>query len=287
MSPDNPFNERASHYRQFFQEALEPLPLSFSATFCVCMNDVMPIPFDVPVMAFQRTLAQPLILVPDPDFFKYHWFEDVSFSDPFSYTSKQPSAIFCGSTSGRVFNREDIERQALERLAAAEYFSRSSVVDFRLPHIVQADKDAEEVLRAKPYCQAPMLPWNDQYRYRFLFSIDGNGATCSRVWLALRSQSVLLKMRSENLLYYFHGLQPWLHHIPIEEFSDVESWIDLELQQPGCFADIAEAGQTYIRKLVTRAQVTRYMTVLLQEYAKCFDEQITISENSYLGAPES
>lgn len=271
LAADNPFRERAADYLAFLNEAAALLPPDFAALFCICLNDVMDRHAEAPVMAFQRARWRDVVLVPDPDFFKYGWFEDQSYADPLPYDAKTITAVFAGSTSGRIFTAGDVEARALERFAAAAYFADTGDVDFRLPHIVQAaDAAAHAAAAAQPFCQGPPLSWQEHYRHRFLLSLDGNGATCSRMWLALRSQSVPMKYESDHLLYYFHGLQPWVHYLPIGRHADVAKLIAIERRAPGTFHAVADAGQHVVRTLLTRERVTRYMAYLLEEYAACF-----------------
>jgi hypothetical protein len=147
-------------------------------------------------------------------------------------------------------------------------------VDVRLPSIVQCPSDeAREILLSRSFCQKPRLSREEQYRHRFLISIDGNGATCSRVALALASNSVLMKYQSPNVLYYFAALQPWVHYIPIARHADVDAVLDMEAERPGRFAAIASQSRQFARSYLTRESALHYTAELLLLYAECLGQQ--------------
>jgi hypothetical protein len=110
--------------------------------------------------------------------------------------------------------------------------------------------------------------------------MDGNGATCSRVAIALMSQCVLLKYNSDRVLYYFGGLQPWLHYVPVGEDADVERIIALEATDPARFARIAANGRAFARTYLGSANARFYTAQLLQLYAAAFTAEETSSRPS-------
>jgi hypothetical protein len=114
---------------------------------------------------------------------------------------------------------------------------------------------------------APRVPWSEQFPHKFIISVDGNGATCSRVVIALKSNSALLKYHSPHHLYYFKGLVPWLHYVPIVENNDIENIIKIERECPGAFASIAEEGRRFAETYINRQRVFQYVAELLTHYA--------------------
>jgi hypothetical protein len=126
------------------------------------------------------------------------------------------------------------------------------------------------LLEQQPFCQKPRMTWAEQLQYRFILSMDGNGATCSRVVIVLLSNSVLMKYNSDDVLFYFGGLQPWLHYIPLASDEDVERIIDIERRQPEQFEQMAVSGQLFARKYLNKAAVYHYTAMLLRLYSECF-----------------
>jgi hypothetical protein len=142
-------------------------------------------------------------------------------------------------------------------------------VDFRLPGIKQCSSaEAEDILRANEFCQRPDLTWQQQFRHRFIISMDGNGATCSRVAIALRSNSVLMKYQSDKVLFYFGGLQPWLHYIPITSDQTLERIIALESLMTEPFRHIAQNGRAFAEMYLNEDAIHRYTADLLLLYQR-------------------
>jgi hypothetical protein len=130
--------------------------------------------------------------LPDIDFLVNDFYRDQSFIDTVPYEKKTARAVFSGSTTGGHITPSVACTLSLPRLRAAGYFQGNDRVDFRLPNIVHATPEAQTLLEAMPFCRKPRLDWKEQLQRRFILSIDGNGATCSRVVIGL------LRARLEN-----------------------------------------------------------------------------------------
>jgi len=107
-----------------------------------------------------------------------------------------------------------------------------------------------------------------QLQHRFIISKDGSSATGSRVAIALHSHSVLMKHESGPVLFYFGGLQPWLHYVPIAAERTVDSILALEPRMPEMFRRIAEAGRAFAQTYLTEAAIHRYTAMVLQLYGQ-------------------
>ena len=114
------------------------------------------------------------------------------------------------------------------------------------------------------------MPWTEQLKYRFLISMDGNGATCSRLANGLGSNSALVKYESSHLLYYFSGMRPWLHFIPVCDHQSVLNVIAIERKYPGFFQPIAEAGKKFSSAFLNVAAAKKYTAQLLRLYGGMF-----------------
>jgi hypothetical protein len=237
------------------------------------MSDNLPSPFDVPVFGFQKKIGWNTLLMPDVDFLGLDFYTRPLYQDQLAYHDKMPGAVFAGGTSGGHITPEVARDCSIPRLRAAKFFANSEKVDFRLPSIVQcSSSEAEALLRAQSFCQKPKLNWQEQFRRRMILSMDGNGATCARVAVALQSHSVLLKYDSQSVLYYFGGLQPWVHYVPVTQDSEVEALVDLDARDPERFARIAENGRHFAQTYLTADAARRYAAMLLQLYENAFSD---------------
>ncbi|HTZ72080.1 MAG TPA: glycosyl transferase family 90 [Acetobacteraceae bacterium] len=263
---------RAQIYLAFFAKLVAFLPADYSATICVCLGDLLQREKDVPIFAFQRSIAQRIPLLPDIDLLVSHFLSGPYFVDGTPTAAKEKMAMFVGSTTGGMIDEATARAFALPRLRAAHYFSGNTRVDFRLPNIAQTvSAEAYEFLKQQPFCQFAKLPWPNQLKAKFLLSMDGNGATCLRVAAALLSNSVLLKYHSEQILYYFPALTPWVHYVPVHADTDVEPIMDKADAEPELFDKIAAAGKEFAQTYLTEARGMEYTALLLQRYASLFD----------------
>ena len=273
VPPRDVLPERTERYRQFLQTVIALLPPGFSTTLCMAMGDAVPAAFDVPVFAFQKKAGWNVVLLPDVDFLNNDFYEKLSQQDRLTYREKHQRAVFAGSTTGGLITPEIARDLSMPRLRAARYFDGSAKVDFRLPIILQCSSpEAEAILRAHTFCQKPGLSWDEQFGSRMIISMDGNGATCSRVAVALHSHSVLLKYHSDDVLYYFGGLQPWVHYVPVLADSDVDQIVEMESRDPDMFAQIAENGRIFAQSFLTADALRRYTAMLLRRYEDSFND---------------
>lgn len=280
VPPHIPPNEsqdfRAAHYLQFFHAVADILPPSISTTICLGVEDLLYPPFILPIFGFQRAVTDPTPLLPDIDFLYNHFYENPPFQDLVPYADKATGAVFAGSTTGGQIDLDAARHFRLPRLRAAHFFRQVPDVDFRLPSVVQCTPDARAFLQAQSFCQAPPASWPEQFRARFLISMDGNGATCSRVAVALGSRCVLLKYDSEHVLYYFQGLTPHVHFIPITQDEDVLRIIETEHADPEHFADIPKAARVFAASFLTRPRIVEYAARLIAAYAAMLDESFDV-----------
>jgi hypothetical protein len=261
--------ERAQYYLNLFKAASRLLPGDYKATLCVGVGDALDADYGVPVFCFQKARSDTSILLPDIDFLLSDYHLEPSTTDELGYDEKSPTAVFAGSTTGGTVTPEVAREYAMPRLRAAKFFSDSAIVDFRLPGIKQCSSaEAEAILRTNGFCQRPDLTWQQQFQHRFIISMDGNGATCSRVAIALRSNSVLMKYQSDRVLFYFGGLQPWLHYVPVNNDRHVERIIALETLMPGPFRHIAANSRAFAETFLSEDAIHRYTADLLTLYGR-------------------
>lgn len=262
------FDKRVNHYGTLLAEVLARRDGRDRFSLAVDLADIPCDHAEFPVFAFQRLHGGGNPLLPDVDFFHHAWY--LSDSDSLSYEEKSITACFAGASTGRSLSVEDIRQHASERLALAHAFQSSPRVQFRIASAVHCvDDEARALLLAQPYFSPPM-PWQEQLRHRFLISVDGNGATCSRVVKSLRSNSVLVKFASPYELFYFPLLKAGEHFLPARDAQDVERYLGQEAAEPGRHAGVAAAGTAFARRVLTAPAVTDYTAMLLDHYAAIY-----------------
>lgn len=261
--------DRISLYHNFFQAVTKEHCLDISTTFVLDVGDGSMESGTVPVFSFQKPEGSCSVLIPDIDFLGQMFYEGDEFQDRKDYYEKSLSATFVGSTTGAFYTAEAVRALAPPRLRAAAYFRNKTGVDFLLPNLAQCDSpETEALLRSMGFGDGRRVRWREQFRHRFVISMDGNGATCSRVVVALKSNSALVKYTSPHMLYYFSQLVPWFHYIPVAKDGDVERVLEMEREYPGLFEPIARQGRVFAERYLTKSAVFRYAAELLRMYAK-------------------
>ena len=264
------FAQRAQMYHIFFNEIACRFNLP-NTIFALDVGDEAKDSNNHPLFSFQRRKGFKVILLPDVDFLASNFYNDAQswgLPDKVIYSRKSATACFVGSTTGAgLITRSLLDAGNVPRVEAARFFRSQPTVDFRLPNIVQCDPEAEGMLRAEGFGTNPCT-WQDQLASKFLISIDGNGATCSRVFVSLASNSVLLKYVSDCEMFYFEGLEAGRHFIPIERHEDVLRAIGEEEVAPGEHAAIAKRSQEFAARHLSRGALEYYTADLLWTYAE-------------------
>ena len=268
-SPDGNSQEaqRARLYRSYLETCLRLSNISLTTSFALDVHDLPLHHSSAPIFCFQKQAASRNILLPDVDFMQNLWYLE-SF-DELSFAAKLSAAIFVGSsTGGGLLTSHKIVLASSPRLAFARDLIGNPRICFLIGAAVQCDgPETEALLRNQPYFSSPVA-WSEQLKSKFIISIDGNGATCSRVVNALRSRSVLLKFSSPNQLYYFRGLEPWCHYVSVDTISDIEGAIDQDLGHQSGFDRIADNANDFARRFLSFDSVHRYGAKLLMHYAR-------------------
>ena len=279
-------SRRRQYYQRFLDGAARKAGLSETVTIAVDLNDDPLSSPDIPVFAFQKVAGSNNILIPDVDFLLAadNSLPSWLVSDHVPWWRKKNSAVFAGSTTGGPITADVVRTMSLPRLRAGLFFRDKPGVDYRLTNLVGCDTPATQAMLRQMGFGAHRLSWRAQFKHRFIISMDGNGATCSRVAIALRSQSVLLKYGSERQLYYFYGLVPWEHYVPIEEDADVLRVVSRAREQPKTFRSISAAGQRFARSFLTPRAVESYMATLLRAYADLLSEP---PRSAQTGSPDA
>jgi hypothetical protein len=260
---------RGQLYLRLLEEVVRTHNLSLSVNIPVGLGDHVPTRPGFPIFCFQKIEGSHNVLLPDVDFLGHNWYPPSE--EELSFECKYNSAIFVGSSTGSpavaATLREIVEYNLTPRLHLASLLHGHNKIHFRIARAVQVGtSEPQKLLEAKPYFSKE-ISFDDQLKHKFIISIDGNGATCSRVALALRSESVLLKFDSPYQLYYFDGLNHEGEYLAVRTVSDIERIIALEEQVPGRFQCVAQNGKTFYQRYLTREAGYLYVAKLLQRYA--------------------
>lgn len=259
------FQKRAQYYRAFIEKVVRRSRSAHAIDIAVDVNDIPEDSPELPIFGFQKMRGAHNLLLPDVDFFHSKWYRENR--DTLPYDDKSVSACFVGSSSGAWLSVQSIRNRETPRLHAAATFHGHPRVVFRIAKAAHClTEEARQELVSQPYFGSP-ASWEEQLRHRFLLSMDGNGAACSRLIEGLRSNGVVIKFDSPYELYYFPALKPGIDHLLATKEEDVERFIEREAAEPGTFKPVATAGRRFALKYLTIYSVMDYTAALLAAYA--------------------
>lgn len=269
---------RSSVYLDFFKTVFLEFGRNKQYTFGFYVDDNDLHNADFPIFSFQKHRTSDNILLPDIDFFLYDFYDSSDYLDAIPFLEKACGAVFVGATTGapltvrdgeplRTISEKLLLESRVPRINSALNFRGSSDIYFDLPVIVQSDGEkTTNKLVSMGFGSGKKLSLKDQLKYKFILSMDGNGATCARVVTALKSQSVLMKYKSDSMLYYFSALHPWEHYIPIDNDAEVADYLLQEKENPGLFQEIAYNSQRFQQEYLSRQCVISYTKAAFEIY---------------------
>jgi hypothetical protein len=124
-------------------------------------------------------------------------------------------------------------------------------------------------IMAKEGMMGDYVPIKDSLKYRYLIDIDGFTANTPRVALFLHSNSVLFKQLSNDMLWYFGALKPYVHLIPVEkDLSDLIDKIEWARTHDDECKKISNNANDLASQALTQGAVYFYFYRLLEAYAK-------------------
>jgi hypothetical protein len=260
---------RAKSYCQHLEEIANYLDLRNPIIIGVFVGDRAGDVTEGPTFAFQKKITQKNLLLPDIDMLNCQLYADKKHFDIIPYEKKKIKAAFVGSTTGGGnITIDKIKKGGVPRINSALFFKNNPYVDFRLSNIVQCSNlETEKFIKDNIY-NGSRVSWEEQLKNRFIISMDGNGATCSRVNKTLMSNSVLLKYNSESILYFFEFLEPWKHFIPIKNDQEVLDVVLKEIHEPGYYKHISVNAGDLIRHNLHYKDIYEYTINILMEYSK-------------------
>ncbi len=266
---------RAKMYRLFLETTVRCLCPDLCTTLAIFVGDGSLDHIEMPIFSFQKILGNKSPLLPDVGLIDPRFFMAQNYLDHIKYEEKEISAIFAGSTTGGLITPEAIRNGSIPRVRAAMFFSGHENVHFHLPNILNHDSDeALNMLRDLGFGRGEHIDWPEQFRHLFLLSMDGNGPSPARIAIGLKSNCILMHYVTEHNLYYFAGLQPWVHYLPIYQDEDVLQLIEHERKNPGFYRFVALEGKNFAENYLTPFGVMYYTCQLLRSYERLFDDAV-------------
>lgn len=260
---------RAHGMTKIIQDSLLSGNSSIRTKLVIFIEDEAEEILDFPAFSFQKVAGTANILLPDFEFAATDYMSN-AYRDTKIYDQKRTHAVFAGATTGGGVNlslESVICAENFPRLRAARFFKNSEDVTFLLPSIVQCLPDAEAYLRREGFGTGHMS-WKELFDSKFVISMDGNGATCSRQAIALSGNSVFLKYASKYVLFWSNRLRPWVDFIPISTDKSIVEVVERERNNLGIFEHISNSGRQFANDYLDKQTISRYTYDLLKSYGE-------------------
>ncbi len=262
-------------------EKLNELVVLPDVDFIVSLEDGFAEGVSAPLFVYAKSkTASSLILMPD---FKAltgyqglrHKIEEGNQKWP--WENKTAKAFWRGSTTGGWLTDLNWDQIARVKLAILAH-SHPDKMDARLTGVVQCDPEIPAFIKAQGLT-GKIVSQVDHLKYKYLVDVDGNSCSFERYFWVLLSNSVVLKQMTSNIQWYYSGVKPYEHFIPVkEDLSDLMEkiqWAQIHDKEAKQIADNATA---FIKNELSPEDIFVYMTHLLQEYAKYTHNSIRSSK---------
>ncbi len=182
------------------------------------------------------------------------------------WENKISIAFWRGMTSGWNYTSDRWDTRPRSRLVLFSK-ERPDLVDAAFTSPYSLDSSIKTWMERYDLFQ----PWTYPIEFlknKFLISIDGN-TFASNYWWQLLSNCAVLKTESDFLEWFYGGLSPYVHYIPIElDSSDLEEKVLWCRSHDDEAKKIGECGAHFASEYLTNEALMVYFYKLLQAYSR-------------------
>ena len=112
------------------------------------------------------------------------------------------------------------------------------------------------------------IPIPDHLKYKYLISIDGERCAWERLVWHLESNSLTLKLLSSQVQWFYKGLSPFVHYVPVKNESDLLKKVAWAEAHPLEVEHIIQNANSFVKDNLSIEDMYHYFLVLMQEYNK-------------------
>jgi hypothetical protein len=180
---------------------------------------------------------------------------------------KTDLAFWRGSTTSGFFQKDNWDLFSRGKLVLFSLLHPEEM-DARFTSVVQCTPDVPGLMRARGMI-GKMVKKDAHLDYKYLIDVDGNSCTYERCFWVLLSNSLVLKQVTPNIQWYYGGLVPYVHYLPLkEDLSDLFEKINWAKEHDADARAMAERSTEFIKENLSTESIFQYMALLLTEYAK-------------------
>lgn len=186
-------------------------------------------------------------------------------SKKYSWTKKKNMAFWRGASTGGLFTLENyLQFPRFQLVDMSHRFP--SFIDAKFTDLVQGAENFQEHITY--YIGGRVgIPEHMLYKYQIL--VDGNSCAWNRAYWQLFSNSIILKQNSDEIQWYYGGLKPYVHYIPVKSnFSDLVKVVQWAKENDREVKKISKNAQEFANANLKKIDLYYYIYLLLNEYAK-------------------
>lgn len=190
----------------------------------------------------------------------------MEYSKRYPWENKLEKGFFRGASTG-AFDPKDIffGNDRVKAVVFSAFFPELLEADFT----VIKQKPIAHLMKQLSKPIVPFMPIESHFAYKYLLDIDGYSTTYARCRWILLSNSVLLKVSSDFIQWYYKALIPHKHYLLVKnDLSDLKElfeWLKAHDEEARL---IAVNGQELGIELFSQEMVDYYVYTLLSEYAR-------------------
>lgn len=185
------------------------------------------------------------------------------------WESKHQILFFRGADNG-AFDRVNWRLCARPALVALS-LKNPDLIDARFNYLIRWwDKDPSITdLMIKEGMLGDFISLSEFSRYRYLIDIDGHTANTPRTALFLYSGSVLFKQVTDNILWFYSQLKPYVHYIPVsKDLSDICDQIKWAKKHDAECEEMVDRAYELAEEILSPECVYLYFYRLLEAYSR-------------------
>ena len=207
----------------------------------VHLKDIFPY-FCLPIVTWCKHYNDPhTLLIPDYEMISHNYIsikKEVDDVD-ISWENKIPKLFWRSNIHGLGYYAYDKEAMIGES-GKKPRCQRKMLVDY-------SSSDGDGWLDASP---SRSTKKEEMLKYKYLISCDGEVVNySSNVWI-MYSQSVMFRIKSHYIQWYFKDLKEWVHYIPIQpDLSDLKEKYEWALSHDEECKSIAMNGREFMKQL--------------------------------------
>jgi hypothetical protein len=185
----------------------------------------------------------------------------------FPWHQKRDQAVWRGAMTGGIFTPDNFLTFPRTKMVSLS-LEFPNFIDARFTYLTQCE-NCKRIKRKFSNYFSDFLPIYNHIAFKYQILVDGNSCAYARAYWQLFSNCVILKQDSDSIQWYYRGLQPYVHYIPVKaDMSNLVDQIRWARENDEQARAISQQAQGFAQNNISNMRVLQYFYLLLHEYAK-------------------